>query len=97
MSQQGVQKGVPTVVNPLKGSNQKKPGEPVLAVECSAVSAWMTSAAAGVRGGVLGGGVLGTGYWVWWVPGTGPCTGSIDPNTGLIGPIDPNTGLYWPY
>ena len=64
VSKQGVQKGVLTVLNPLKGSNQKKPGERV---------PYSVGSGAGVRRGTGwgaggGGGVPGYGGWV---PGTG--------------------------
>ena len=81
MSQQGVQKSVPEVLNPPKGSNQKKPGEHLTDTETRAAVLGMTTREVG--GGVLGAGVVGTGYWVVGYWGTG-CrgTGSLMASTG---------------
>ena len=92
MSHRGCPRSVLEVVNPLKVSNQKKPGEHLMdARECSAGSQQLWTAGYRVVGGagVLGTGVQGggcTGYL-----GTGcPCIPilvSLYPYTGLIASI----------
>ena len=105
VSQQWCQQWCPNCPDVAWSSNQKKPGEQVLATR-----AWLRCRALTMPGYRVGWwvpgywvvGYMGTGYWVHRVPLLGHCTttGPLYPSTGplypLLGLCNPLLGLYNP-